>query len=72
MRRLVFEAWRLHKHLLYDLVPANQQIHLFIIFTDKVEPDYETVQKNVIKGIEKLKQIVAPPPAETMSTETHA
>jgi len=48
------EAWRLNKHLLYEAMPADQQMHLFLIFTDTAMPEYEPVKDAVVKGIEKL------------------
>ena len=54
VRRLIFESWRLHKHLLYAHVPANLQLHVFIMFTDNKMPDYALVEPLVIKGITKL------------------
>ena len=60
IRRLMVESWRLNKHLLYDLVPASQQMHLFLIFTDVKMPEYETVCAAVIKGIDKLAILLKP------------
>jgi ribonuclease P protein component len=54
IRRLMVESWRLHKHILYAVLPANKQLHLFIIFTGKTMPDYELVHGSVVKGIEIL------------------
>ena len=54
IRRLMAEAWRLNKHALYPAIPAGQQLHLFLIFTDVTMPDYEVVKDSVIKGIDKL------------------
>jgi len=48
------ESWRLNKHLIYPSLPPNRQMHLFIIFTGKEMPDYQTVLAAVIKGIGKL------------------
>ena len=54
VRRLMAEAWRLNKHTLYASVPADKQLHLFFIFTDKAMPEYEVVKDAVVKGIGKL------------------
>jgi ribonuclease P protein component len=54
VRRLMVEAWRLNKHSLYEAIPATQQMHLFVIFTDAKMPDYEPVKEAMIKGIGKL------------------
>ena len=48
------EAWRLNKQTFYATVPPEQQLHLFIIFTDAVMPEYETVKVALVKGREKL------------------
>lgn len=48
------EAWRLNKHTLYATVPADKQLHLFVIFTDTTEPPYEPVQAAMVKAIDKL------------------
>ena len=52
--RLMREAWRLHKHLLYEALPMEKQLHVFLIFTNKDAPDYETVKGSVVKGMQKL------------------
>lgn len=62
VRRLIFESWRLHKHLLYAHIPAHLQLHLFVIFTDNKIPQYSDVEPLVVKGINKLKETL--PPAE--------
>jgi len=48
------EAWRLNKHTLYAVIPEEQQLHLFLIFTDTAMPEYETVKEAVVKGIDRL------------------
>jgi ribonuclease P protein component len=58
IRRLMVEAWRLHKHTLYAAVPEHAHLHLFLIFTDVNEPDYELVRSKVVAGIEKLVQLM--------------
>jgi ribonuclease P protein component len=59
IRRMLREVWRLNKQELYAGIPADKQIHLFIIFTDIAEPAYEALLQPVIKGMEKLKKAVA-------------
>ena len=54
IRRLMVEAWRLNKHSLYAAFPAEQQLHLFIIYTGHEEPKYTEVEAAMKKGIEKL------------------
>jgi len=58
IRRLMAEAWRLHKHTLYASVPNEHQMHLFLIFTDAAMPEYEVVKDAVVKGIEKLAESI--------------
>ncbi len=60
IRRLMAEAWRLHKHLLYAHIPEDRQLHLFLIFTDIKMPEYELVQAAVVKGIGKLAESIQP------------
>lgn len=52
------EAWRLNKHTLAGKIPADQQLHLFFIFTDKAMPEFEPVQAAVIKGIAQLSKAI--------------
>ncbi|MBS1772777.1 MAG: ribonuclease P protein component [Bacteroidetes bacterium] len=54
--RLMREAWRLNKHSLYNIIPADKQLHIFIICTDNTEPTYESVTATIIKGVEQLKK----------------
>ena len=58
IRRLLAEAWRLNKHLLYANVAAEKQQHLFLIFTDVKMPEYETVSTAVTKGINNLSETI--------------
>jgi ribonuclease P protein component len=48
------EAWRLNKHLLYEAVPADRQLHLFFIFTGAALPEYSTVVTAITGCIQKL------------------
>ena len=57
VRRLMVEAWRLHKHDLYAIIPSGIQIHMFFLFTDKKLPQYQDVEQAIIKCIEKLKDL---------------
>ena len=60
IRRLMVEAWRLHKHVLYPLIPVDKQLHLFLIFTDNRMPDgYEPVKEAIVKGLDKLAGIIS-------------
>ncbi len=57
IRRLMAEAWRLNKQQLCTVIPTDKQLHLFLTFNDTILPDYETVRKSVLKGIEKLVEL---------------
>jgi ribonuclease P protein component len=57
VRRLMVEAWRLHKHTLYSALPADMQLHVFLIFTGDSLPEFTTVEKAVVQCIEKLAEI---------------
>ena len=63
IRRLMAEAWRLNKHAVYSAIPADMQLHLFLIFTSDVEPAYADVEAIVIQVAEKLVQLYTIPDA---------
>jgi ribonuclease P protein component len=54
IKRLIREAWRLQKHAIYERVPPDMQLHLFLIFTDTSLPDQGTITAAMLKGISKL------------------
>jgi ribonuclease P protein component len=54
VKRLVHEAWRLNKHHLYPIIPADTQLHLFFVFTGTPNPDFKTIEHAVLKSIEML------------------
>ncbi len=54
LKRLLREAWRLQKETLYAAIPAEQQLHLFLIFTGKELVEYQVVYDAVTKGVEEL------------------
>lgn len=64
------EAWRLNKHTVYEAIPANQQLHLFFIFTGKEMPEYEPVKNAVIKGIGLLTAAVGVKADTDLNTDT--
>ncbi len=64
LKRLMREAWRLQKQTLYDVVPADKQLHLFLVFTGKELVEYPVVFDAVSKGIEGLKTSPRPFPKE--------
>lgn len=56
VKRLLREAWRLNKQLLYIHIPADKQIHLFINFAGTELPEYATVYDAVVKAVDRLKK----------------
>ena len=54
IKRLLREAWRLNKNSLYQAIPPEVQLHVFLIFTDVKMPAYESISEAVIKGIGRL------------------
>lgn len=54
IRRLIFEAWRLSKHQLYEQVPEDRQLHLFFVYTDKEMPEYSTIETAMAGCIPRL------------------
>ncbi len=54
IKRLLKEAWRQQKHLVYPAIPAAKQLHLFFIFTGKEIPDWSATQKAMSKIIPNL------------------
>ena len=54
IKRLMREAWRLQKHIVYDAIPQDKQLHLFFIFTDTTLPKYDTIRDCVDKAISRL------------------
>ena len=52
------EAWRLNKHTIYAIIPADQQLHLFFLFTDTIMPEYEPVKAAILKGMDKLGEAI--------------
>ncbi len=64
VKRLVHEAWRLHKHHLYEVIPADAQLHLFFIFTGQPNPDFKTIEQAVLQSIEILSKYFPPIPRD--------
>jgi ribonuclease P protein component len=54
LKRLLREGWRLHKAELYERIPANQQLHVFVIFTGEDQVDFSVIENAIVKGIDKL------------------
>lgn len=56
VKRLLREAWRLHKHDVYEWVPAKAQYHLFFLFLSNELPDWKLTEQTVVKAIKKLRE----------------
>ena len=56
IKRLMREAWRLQQPELR--IPEGMQLQVFLIFTDKVLPDYDVVYAAVAKGIVQLQKVI--------------
>lgn len=55
IRRRMREAYRLHKHKLYEgLKQKDIKIALMIIYVDKEIKDYAKIEKGILKGLKKL------------------
>ncbi len=58
VKRLIREAWRLQKNdLKQQLDTANQQLHVFFIFTGKEVPDYKLIAEKTGVALQKLEQL---------------
>ena len=55
LRRRIREAYRLHKHILYDGVNTEEHRYaLMFIYIAKETLDYDVIEKAMIKGIKRL------------------
>ncbi len=54
IKRLLREAWRLAKPDFLPHLPADGQLHLFIVFTGKELPTFLEVQAALQKGLGKI------------------
>jgi len=55
IKRRIREAYRRHKPELYNyLIKNNISLRLVILYTDKEIQEFRTIQKQVIKGLEKV------------------
>ncbi len=55
LKRRMREAWRLHKHQLYEALEAlDGQIALMVIYTGKEEKGFDEIEKTVRRAIRKL------------------
>jgi ribonuclease P protein component len=54
IRRQMKEAWRLHKHELYNAIPPNMQLHVFFIYTHNALPEYAAIAAPMQQLIHRL------------------
>ena len=55
LRRRIREAYRLHKHLLYEeLGDEEHRYALMFIYVAKESMDYHSIEKAMVKGIQRL------------------
>jgi len=59
IKRLIREAWRLHKASLYEHILPGKQLHLFFIVTGSEIPTFAVVEAAVQKAIERLHKMPA-------------
>ena len=61
IKRIVKEAWRLQKISIQEkLKEQNRQLHVFLIYTGKMLPEYKDICTAVHKILEKLTVIIEP------------
>lgn len=59
VKRLMREAYRLHKHRLLEQVNAKElALEVFFVFTDKVLPDYRVVEDKIKYCLRRLGRIL--------------
>lgn len=61
IRRRVREAYRLHKHLLYDAIgDTKRQFALMWLYTGKEEMSYQEIEKSMIAAIRRFIREIEP------------
>lgn len=60
VKRLVREAYRLHKYDFHALVPAGQTLDLLFIYVHDELPDYARIEKAIVHAIRKTEKLLAP------------
>lgn len=57
LKRRIREAYRLNKHVLYDLLlQSDLKLNLVIQYHQREIADFHTIESGILKGIEKLRQ----------------
>lgn len=55
IRRRMREAYRLNKHLIYDVLKEKETtLSIMVIYVEKEVKDYSVIEKGIIKGIKKI------------------
>ena len=55
LRRRIREAYRLHKHSLYEKMGEQEHLYaLMFIYVAKESMDYHSIEKAMVKGIQRL------------------
>lgn len=55
IKRLLREAWRLNKSILYEELEQDKKyLVIMLIYNGKAMPDFETITKSLLKAIEKI------------------
>lgn len=60
VKRLVREAYRLHKYDFHAFVPAGQMLDLLFIYVHDELPDYARIEKAIVHAIRKTEKLLAP------------
>lgn len=54
LKRLAREAYRLHKHQLYAIIPEGKTLDLLFIYLDKALTDFPQTEKAITGAIHKI------------------
>lgn len=58
LKRRMREAYRLHKAILYQALPENEQLAVMFIYSAKEIKDYELIEKSMKKALTKLAGLI--------------
>lgn len=59
LKRLIREAWRLHKGELYASIQAGTQLHIFWLFTGPALVPHATVEAALVKALSRLQKEIS-------------